>query len=76
MLNRALLRGRNSFRHRKGRLVNLLKSAVAVPAYTLVLPVLLLAGQHLFMKYLVKLTDHFGRLLALVRLNPVRERRM
>jgi len=76
MLSRALLRGRNSFRHRKNRRRNLLKSVLAVPAYALALPVLLLAGHHHFMKYLVKLADHTGRLLALVGLNPVHERRM
>jgi len=76
MLHRALLRGNNSLRHKKGRLLNLLKSLVAVPAYTLALPVLLLAGHHYFMRYLVKLTDHAGRLLAAVGLNPVHERRM
>jgi len=76
LLNRALLRGRNSFRHEKGRVWNLLKSAVAVPAYALALPVLLVAGQHYFMKYLVKLADHAGRLLASVGLNPVHERPM
>ena len=76
MLNRALLRGRNSFRHGKHRLRNLAKSAIAIPTYLLALPVLLLAGHHLFMKYLVKLTDHTGRVLALLGLNPVNERRM
>ena len=40
------------------------------------LPVLFLAGHHHFMKYLVKLADHVGRLLASVGLNPVRERWM
>jgi succinoglycan biosynthesis protein ExoM len=76
MVSRALLRGRNSLRHRRNRVRNLLKSAVAIPAYTLALPVLLVAGQHHFMRYLVKLADHTGRLLASVGLNPVRERRM
>jgi len=76
LLSRALLRGRNSLRHGEGRSRNLLKSVVAVPTYTLALPVLLLAGHHLFMRYLVKLTDHLGRLLAALRLNPARARRM
>jgi succinoglycan biosynthesis protein ExoM len=76
LIHRALLRGRNTFRHPKHRLRNLLKSVIAVPAYALALPVLLLAGQHYFMKYLVKLADHVGRLLASVGLNPVTERRM
>jgi succinoglycan biosynthesis protein ExoM len=76
MIHRALFRGRNTFRHGQHRLRNLLKSVIAVPAYALALPVLLLAGHHYFMKYLVKLADHVGRLLASVGLNPVTERRM
>lgn len=76
MIHRALLRGRNTFRHAKHRFRNLLKSLIAVPAYALALPILFLAGHHYFMKYLIKLADHMGRLLASVGLNPVSERRM
>jgi cellulose synthase/poly-beta-1,6-N-acetylglucosamine synthase-like glycosyltransferase len=76
MTRRALLRGRVSILHPDGRWLNVLKSLLAVPAYGLALPFLQLLGHHLFMKYLVKLCDHLGRLLALVRLNPVRERDM
>ncbi len=76
LLSRALLRGRNSLRQRKHRLRNLLKSAVAVPLYAIALPILLIVGHHYFMRYLVKLADHAGRLLALAGLNPVRERQM
>jgi hypothetical protein len=52
------------------------KAVLAIPAYMVALPVLLMVGHHLFMKYLVKLCDHLGRLLALVRLNPFRHREM
>jgi succinoglycan biosynthesis protein ExoM len=76
LLSRALLRGRNTFRHPRHRIRNLLKSVVAVIVYALALPVLLLAGHHYFMRYLIKLADHAGRLLASVGLNPVRERQM
>ena len=76
IIQRALLRGRNTFRHPKRRFRNLLKSVIAVPAYALALPVLFLSGHHHFMKYLVKLADHVGRLLASVGLNPVTDRRM
>ena len=75
MINRALLRGKNTLRHRQKRARNLLKSAVAVPAYACALPFLLVAGHHHFMRYVVKLADHFGRLLAFARLNPVSHRR-
>jgi succinoglycan biosynthesis protein ExoM len=74
LLKRALLRGEISSRQSRGRLKNILKAVIAVPAYTLALPVLLLLGRHLFMRYLVRMFDHLGRLLAVVGLNPMRER--
>lgn len=76
MVKRALLRGRNSLRHPEGRFRSVTKSMIAVPIYTLALPFLQLAGHHYFMNYLVKLCDHLGKLLALLKLNPVREREM
>ncbi len=74
LLKRALLRGHTTFLHGQNRLKFLAKSLVAVPVYLVGLPVLLLMGHHHFMKYLVRLFDHIGRLLALVNLNPVRQR--
>jgi hypothetical protein len=53
-----------------------LKSAVAALIYALMLPVLFVMGHHHFMRYLVKLADHTGRLLAVLGLNPMRERPM
>lgn len=74
LLKRALLRGKTTFRHPKNRARNIAKSLIAVPLYLVALPFLLLIGHHLFVKYLVKLCDHGGRLLALMNLNPVKER--
>lgn len=74
LVRRALLRGRTTFRHPQNRARNIAKSLVAVPLYLIVLPVFLIMGHHLFVKYLVKLCDHGGRLLALMNLNPVKER--
>jgi succinoglycan biosynthesis protein ExoM len=74
LLKRAFLRGQISLRHPKGRLGRIAKSIVAVPCYCFGLPFFFLAGQHVFMNYLVRLCDHLGRLLALVHLNPMRER--
>lgn len=74
MIRRALLRGRISLKLPVGRLRLLVRSAVAVPIYCMALPVLLLLGQHWFMRYCVKLCDHLGRLLALLGLNPISER--
>lgn len=74
MIRRALLRGRNSLKLPVGRLRLLGRSAVAVPIYCMALPVLLLLGQHWFMRYCVKLCDHLGRLLAVLGINPISER--
>lgn len=49
------------------------KSAIAVPLYTLMLPLALLAGQSYFMTLLVKLCDHTGKLLQAMKINPIRE---
>lgn len=76
MIHRALLRGKTSLLHPGKRLQSVLKSIVAVPVYGLALPFLQLLGHHYFMKYLVKFFDHLGKLLALVGLNPIRERKM
>lgn len=76
LLRRALLRGRNSIGSPVGRAGKIARSLLAAPLYALVLPLLLLAGQHVFLKYLIKFTDHAGRLLAFVGLNPAREREM
>jgi succinoglycan biosynthesis protein ExoM len=76
MFKRALLRGRNALRHPTGRLRLIVQSLVAVPVYSIMLPITLLVGQHVFVKVAVKFLDHFGRLLALLHLNPVRERQM
>jgi succinoglycan biosynthesis protein ExoM len=74
LIKRALLRGRISFTHPKNRARNLIKAFVAFPLYLVALPFLFFAGQHLFMRYLVRMFDHGGRILALFRLNPVSER--
>jgi glycosyltransferase involved in cell wall biosynthesis len=74
MYKRAMMRGRTSAMIRVGRANLVARSLVAVPVYLAMLPFTLLWGQHVFMKYSIKLCDHAGRLLALVSLNPVRER--
>ena len=74
LLRRALLRGSNFHKHPAKRLQNILKSVVAVPAYTLALPFLLLFGQHVFLDYLIKLLDHASRLLSFVGISVVKQR--
>ena len=69
VIRRALLRGQNesSFTNLRG----IGKSMMAVPVYAVLLPVLLLFGQHYFMRYLVRLCDHAGKLLMLMRIRSI-----
>jgi succinoglycan biosynthesis protein ExoM len=73
LLKRALLRGYTSLSHPTFAIRDVLKSAVAAPAYILALPFALLMGQGKFMSLLVRLCDHLGILLGLVGINPVKE---
>ena len=75
LLRRALLRGSNFRKHPTGRVKNALKSLIAVPAYTLILPAMALLGQHLFVRYLIKLLDHASRLLSFIGLPVVTQRK-
>ncbi len=76
MIERALLRGGLSLKlpPPRERFIIVLKSMVALPAYALALPFLQLSGHHRFMKYLVKLCDHAGKLSGVLGINPVRRR--
>jgi predicted glycoside hydrolase/deacetylase ChbG (UPF0249 family) len=53
--------------------LSIAKSLVAVPLYALGLPFALLGGQHRFMTLLVKLCEHVGKLLFVLRVQPIRE---
>lgn len=74
MLRRALWRGSMVLRHPTGRTRLIATSLIAVPIYAAILPPMLLLGQHWFMKFCIKLSDHAGRLLALVGMNPVSQK--
>ena len=76
LLRRALLRGGNFLKHPEGRAMAVVKSAIATPAYAVLLPFLLLAGHHHFMRYLIKFCDHASRLLGLFGLRLVVRRDM
>lgn len=76
MLGRALLRGKNILKHPIGRYRSIATSCAAVPLYGVALPFTLLAGKAHFMKYAIKFCDHAGRLLTLVGLNLMSERKM
>ena len=74
LLRRALLRGSNFSKHPTHRVSNGVKSLIAVPVYALSLPFLLLFGQHVFLRYLIKFLDHFSRLMAYLGFRLVTER--
>jgi succinoglycan biosynthesis protein ExoM len=70
MIRRALLRGKMALNHHRSP-GDLAKSLFAVIGYTLALPILFVIGHHFFMKYLIKVCDHSGKLLAFIGLEPV-----
>jgi succinoglycan biosynthesis protein ExoM len=74
LLRRAALRGSNFPKHPTHRLRNAVKSLIAVPCYTVALPVLAVVGHHVFIAYLIKILDHGARLLAFAGLPLVTER--
>jgi glycosyltransferase involved in cell wall biosynthesis len=74
LLKRALLRGSNFPKHPSHRIRNIAKSMLAVPVYAVMLPILVLFGQHVFMKYLIKLLDHASRLFAFLGLRLASQR--
>jgi hypothetical protein len=51
-----------------------MKSVVAVIAYTVGLPFLLVGGYHLFVKYFIKDCDHLAKLFAHLGVKLTRER--
>ena len=73
-IRRALLRGRNSLQREGPGVFSIAKSLIAIPAYGFVLPILFVVGHHHFMKYLIKLCDHAGKLFALIGLNLLKVR--
>jgi len=74
LLKRALLRGKMALNKPETGPLSILKSMIAIAAYTTSLPVLALFGQHIFMHYLIKLCDHLGKVLAFLGIDLVKEK--
>lgn len=72
MLRRALLRGKMSILYPTFNFLDILKSLLAIVIYSLVLPFMLIR-QHLFMKYLIKNFDHIGKILAVLKINIIKQ---
>ena len=73
-LKRALLRGVVAAKSQSFNILDFSKSFLAFFLYLISLPFLQLAGHHLFMKYLVKLCDHIGKLLTTVGIDVIEDR--
>lgn len=73
MLKRALLRGAMEPKTSDFGVRNFTKSIVAVPVYAMALPFAAIFGHHRFMKLLISLCDHLGKLLAVVGINPIKD---
>jgi glycosyltransferase involved in cell wall biosynthesis len=73
LLKRALLRGHSSLAHPTSKWFDILTSLVAAPAYAIALPFAFVLGQGKFMRILVRLCDHLGRLLGFIGINPIKE---
>jgi len=70
MLKRALVRGT----HPHFSTIDYIKSLLAIPLYCLSSPFAFIFGQHIFMKVVIRLCDHLGRILALAGYDIVHER--
>lgn len=73
LMKRALLRGKMSLRASENVGFSVAKSATALLAYALALPVAPLLGNHAVMNCLVRACDHLGKVLAFIGFSPVRE---
>jgi len=73
MLRRALLQGSVTVLHPTFRIRAALKSVIAVPLYSAALPFAFVLAHHTFMTLLIKLFNHIGQLLALLKINVISE---
>src|SRR5579883_137369 len=73
MLRRALLRGAMARLQPSCGFFSIAKSLFAVVVYTIELPFALVFGQHRFMRLLVRLCDHLGKILAVAGITVIQE---
>jgi glycosyltransferase involved in cell wall biosynthesis len=73
ILRKAVLQGATAALQPNCTWPNVLKSLVAVPLYLAVLPISLLMGHQYFMRLMIKICDHSGKLLMRAGFNPIKE---
>ena len=74
LLKRALLRGKMALNAAKSKLLSTLFSSLAMTLYACFLPLSLLFGYHVFMKYLIKDCDHLGKVFAFLGIDLLKEK--
>jgi glycosyltransferase involved in cell wall biosynthesis len=78
LIKRALIRGKVALNFSASKPKSVLLSTVAIAIYALGLPLLFILspifGYDVFMKYLIKFCDHFGKLAAFFSIELVREK--
>jgi glycosyltransferase involved in cell wall biosynthesis len=74
MVKRAILRGQVAYLRRETGEYSLLKSFAAMTVYLLIIPFSFALGNHIFMKYLIKLNDHLGLIMASFGINIIKDK--
>jgi len=75
LMKRALIRGKMAFNAKvPSPCMSLMKSGVVIVLYTCCLPLFFVIGHHVFMRYLIKIFDHLGKILAFLGIDLVKEK--
>jgi glycosyltransferase involved in cell wall biosynthesis len=74
LLEKALLRGKMALYATRSKPQSVFKSVLAVGIYAGCLPLAFVLGHHVFMKYLIKSCDHFGKILAFLGIDCVKQK--
>jgi hypothetical protein len=74
LLKRALLRGKMAVSSPKFSSFSIIKSIIAIVCYSSFLPVIFVIAHEYFMKYLVKMFDHLGKILHYFDMNVIKEK--
>ncbi len=67
MIRKAFIRGGMSAQYPGSKLAMIGKSSTALLVYLLALPLLMILGSHYFIDYLIKMSNHMGRICALIK---------
>ncbi len=73
-LKRAMTRGKMATHTPRTTRVDILKSAIISFVYTGCMPLFIILGRHVFVRYLIKDCDHIGKLLTLCGIDVIKER--